>query len=186
MSVARRARTVNAMSVNRPYSLDNFPGIYSNRVFVGGAYRGIYVRVLQRISEAVIEAGFTPVNSSEFGIPEDIVRDYCEVILKQCKFAIFEVTIEAGWMSEFRDAYHYHVICLCLYDKRKWADWKIKRMSQMVTSDKLFKENNFGYLNMREMQTAVNAFLSKYRLAAVSNDPVLNTNLRNDGLSLPK
>ena len=81
-----------------------------------------------------------------------------KVILKQCKFAIFEVTIETGWMSEFRDAYHYHVICLCLYDKRKWAEWKIKKMSQMVTSDKLFKENNFGYLNMREMQTAVGAF----------------------------
>jgi len=154
------------MSVNKPYSLDNFPGTYSNRVFVGGPYHGIYMRILQRISEAVEDAGFTPINSFEFGIPEGIVRDYCEDIMKQCKFAIFEVTVQAGWMSEFRDAYHYHMICLSLYNKQKWAEWKIKRMSQMVTTDKQFKDSNFGYINMREMQKAVRAFLSKYRLAA--------------------
>ena len=117
------------MSENRPYSLDKFPGTYSSRVFVGGAYRGIYKHRILRISDAVTDAGFTPINSYEFGIPEHTDRDYCENILKQCKFAIFEVTIEAGWMSEFVEASHFHVICLSLYDRRKWAEWKIKRIS---------------------------------------------------------
>lgn len=155
------------MSVSKPYSIDNFPGTYSNRVFVAGAYRGIYPHRLRRISEAVQEAGFTPVNSSEFGIPEEIIRDHCDIILKQCKFAIFEVTIEAGWMLEFGDARHYHVICLCLYDKRKWAKRRTKGMTRMVTTDSKFKENNYGYLSMRDMETAVIAFLGKYRLATV-------------------
>ncbi len=156
------------MSISK-YSVDNFPGTYSNRVFVGGAYRGIYLRRLQLISEAVKDAAFTAVNSSEFGIPPGTEREYCETILKQCKFAIFEVTIEAGWWPEFVGASYNHVICLSLYDKRKWAEWKNKKMSRMLTSDKQFKENNFGYLSVRGMQKAVNDFLSKYILASDSN-----------------
>ena len=146
------------MHLMQKYSLDNFPGIYSRRVFVAGPYREPYKIRLSQISETVRACGFTPINADEFGIPLGAERNYCELLLAQCRLAIFEVSIEAGWMSEYEIAYSLRKICLSLWEKKQWEKMKISRM---IRTHEQFVGNNVGYITTRDLQDAVFRFLAE-------------------------
>ena len=56
--------------------------------------------VLDEIKGAVVASGYQPIMVAEFDFPEAATRDSSLRLLRQCKFAIFEVTMDGGTMME--------------------------------------------------------------------------------------
>lgn len=136
------------------FVVDTPPGDFGTRVFIGGNYKS--GSVLDLIKGAVAACGYQPIIVAEFAIPEAAIRDYSLRLLRQCKFAIFEVTTDGGYMIEMERAIDYDTISLCLWDGFMSESPKI---SAMVTSHPVFKDNQQGYKGMRQLEDAVTSFL---------------------------
>ncbi len=140
----------------KKFSINSPPGNFGDRVFVGGNYR--IGSVIQRIKEAVAGCTFTPIVVAEFAIKRGTENESSLTLLRQCKFAIFEVTLDDGHIAELQCALYYDTITLCLWDACR-CDYP--RISAMVTSNPLFKSNNKGYKTIREMEEEVCKFLGE-------------------------
>jgi len=136
------------------YSIDSPPGNFGNRVFVGGNYR--FGSLIDHIASAVSGCSFTPIVAAQFGIKRGTERESSLILLRQCKFAIFEVTLDGGHIGEIERALDYNTITLCLWDALR-SDGPL--MSAMVTSHPVFNSNNKGYKTIREMEEEVCKFL---------------------------
>ena len=143
-------KTMRSLSVNSP------PGNFGDRVFIGGNYR--HGAALQNIKDAVVESGFTPIIVAEFDIQAGTERDSSLTLLRQCKFAIFEVTTHSGYIAELERVVDYQTVTLCLWDS--WGTEQPK-ISAMVTSNPAFQSNNKGYSSTRDMQEKAHQFLLK-------------------------
>lgn len=142
------------MKIEPIYSIDNPPGARSRRVFIGGNYS--FGSRLEDISDAVRDCEYTPIVALHFGIQFGTERHSAKQLIKQCKFAIFEVSSPAGQYFEIEDAENYSVISLCLWDAYLGSPPKI---SAMVQSHSIFKKNNKSYRNTRELHHEVYTFL---------------------------
>ena len=137
------------------FAIDTPPGDFGTRVFIGGNYR--FASVLYQIKEAVVACGYQPILVFEFQIPEAATRDCSLQLLRQCKFAIFEVTMDGGSMIEMERAVDYGTTSLCLWDALATDSPKI---SAMVTSHPVFRANSQGYKGPRQLDEAVTSFLN--------------------------
>lgn len=138
------------------FVVDAPPGDFGTRVFIGGNYK--FGLVLHLIKRAVIYSGYQPILVSEFEIPVGSERESSLRLLRQCKFAIFEVsTDDAGHMIEMERALDYETVSLCLWDEGTSESPKI---SAMVTSHPVYRGNQQGYKGMRQLEDAVSVFLN--------------------------
>lgn len=135
--------------------VDTPPGDFGTRVFIGGNYK--FGSVLYLIKDAVVACGYQPILVAEFEIPKAATREYSLQLLRQCKFAIFEVTMDGGSMIEMERAVDYDTISLCLWDELTSESPKI---SAMVTSHPVFQANSQGYKGLRQLEDAVSLFLN--------------------------
>ncbi|MBT9141437.1 MAG: hypothetical protein DDT30_02029 [Dehalococcoidia bacterium] len=142
------------MQAQRRYSMNCMPGTYDTRVFIAGSYR--LPSRIKDIAGVVTQCGYVSISAGDFEIPEGQERHYCIALLKECKVAIFELSVESGQLMELERAHDYMPITLCLWDKE---DEKTPKISGMVKSSPLFKQNNAGYKNTRELEFAVESFL---------------------------
>ncbi len=140
-------------------SIDLSPGNYDNRVFVGGNYQ--FGTVIQQIADAVSGYSFTPIVAACFAIKPGTERESSLKLLRQCKFAIFEVTLDGGYIAELERALDYNTRTLCL-----WDAWQSDnpRISAMVTSNPVFISNNKGYKTTREKEEAICKFLKEDKI----------------------
>lgn len=138
------------------YSIDCMPGTFDDRVFLGGDYR--YGALIQAMADAVTDCGMTPIIAWQFGIEPGTERDSSLILLQKCKFAIFEMSSDAGQMAELENAISFGTIVLCLWDA---SASDRPRISAMATSNPLFKANNRGYRTTRELQYHVYDFLHR-------------------------
>jgi len=143
------------MKIEVKYTMDNPPGTFERRVFIGGNYS--FGSRIEDIADAVIDCEFTPIIVWEFGIVQGTERHSSAQILKQCKYAIFEVSSDAGQMYEMEDADKYSLITLCLWDGHQGL---VPKISAMTQSHPVFKKNNKSYKNTRTLQYEVAKFLS--------------------------
>lgn len=89
-------------------SVDELPGTYSDRVFIGGAYReGLLDQKLRKIEQYVRELGYEPVIAIDYDPPRDPdgsqllnVHDFDIVLIHTCRYVIFELSIAAGQYNE--------------------------------------------------------------------------------------
>lgn len=142
------------MQKNQRYSINSPRGNFGDRVFIGGDYR--HGAVIQDIAEATKDISLTPIVVGDFNIPDGDVRVASFILLRQCKYAIFDVTIDGGHIAELERAVDYGTITLCLWDAHFSQEPKI---SEMVTNNPLYRNNNTGYRTTREMQEKVYEFL---------------------------
>lgn len=149
------------MHVTPIYSIDSPPGTFENRVFVGGNYQ--HGAVIEDIADAVRDFEFTPIIVWEFGVPQGTERHSSKEILRQCKYAIFDVSSAAGHFFEMDDAEEFSTVCLCVWDAHlDRGDGP--RISAMVKSHALFT-NNKPFRNTRTLQSEVHRFLENQTLA---------------------
>ncbi|MBI2908645.1 MAG: hypothetical protein HYX92_13465 [Chloroflexi bacterium] len=133
-------------------SVDDPPGSWEKRVFIGGDY--LRHSRLVDIKQVVLEEDFAPIVAKEFAIPEGLTRHHTLLLLHYCRLAIFEVTTNAGQLTEIERLSDYEVIPLFLYDGESHP-----QISKMVISHHLFEKRSRGYRDTGELQQAVRDFL---------------------------
>lgn len=136
------------------YDIENPPGTFEKRVFIGGSYR--FISLLEEIYKAVMDCDFTPIFAREFGIPEGTTRHSAKRLVQQCKYAIFEVSIDGGYFFEMEDAEAYSCITLCLWEA---SHGSTPMISEMARTHDVFTNNNKSYRDISELCTHVYNFL---------------------------
>lgn len=105
------------MIIKPKYSIDNPPDVFEKRVFIGGNYQS--GATIQDIADIVEDCEYQPIIPWEFGITPGIERHSSkkiQQILKQCRYAILEVSTTVGYFPEMDDAERFSTICMCLWD----------------------------------------------------------------------
>jgi tetratricopeptide (TPR) repeat protein len=94
-----------------------FPGMFEKvwemRVFIGGSYKELLV--MSEIKKYVSQKGYEPVVALDFEIPEDLVHHHSLMLLHECKYAIFDLSQEAGQLMEIERVRDYDVKTLAVY-----------------------------------------------------------------------
>lgn len=142
------------MTIEPKYLIDKPPGVFEKRVFIGGNYS--FGSRIEDIAEAIVDCEYQPIIVWQFGVPPGTERHSSKQIIKQCKYAIFEVSSDAGHFFEMDDAEKYSVNCLCLWDAHQGSS---PRVSAMVKSHSVFLKNNKPYRNTRVLHDEVINFL---------------------------
>lgn len=130
-------------------SVDDIPGSYKNRIFIGGDYKNQLVVILEIAKFVRDNLGrhFVPIVATDFEIPDGKERDYCLRLLHNCKFAIFELTSMAGQLIEVERAKDYGTICLYVYNT-----FNPLSMSHQITAMlKIGKQQAKGYQSLDEL-----------------------------------
>lgn len=136
------------------YALDNPPGVFERRVFIGGSYR--YTSLLEEIYKAVIDCYYQPIYAREFGIPEGTTRHSANKLVQCCKRAIFETSIDGGYFFEMDDAEAHSCITLCLWEASHGI---MPMISEMARTHSVFMNNNKSYRDISELRSHVYDFL---------------------------
>lgn len=147
------------MKIEPKYTIDKPPGIFDKRVFIGGNYS--FGSRIEDVADAVRDCEYVPIIVWEFGIVPGTERHSSKQILKQCKYAIFDVSSPAGHFFEMDDAAEYAVICLCLWDAHL-DQGSGPTISAMVRSHTIFT-NNKPFRNTRTLQSEVHRFLQNQK-----------------------
>jgi hypothetical protein len=84
-----------------------FGTTWDQRVFVGGSYR--LFAVMNEIKKIVRELGFDGVMASDFVIPPEFNHHHALLLLHECRWAIFEVSVEAGQLMELERTRDYEL-----------------------------------------------------------------------------
>jgi class 3 adenylate cyclase/tetratricopeptide (TPR) repeat protein len=92
--------------------INNIPGKYEDRVFIGGNYD--WMPVLREIGKYTEENGFQPILAYDFKIENDI-HHFDLRLLHQCKYAIFDETHPAGELMEIERSKDYEVSVFIIY-----------------------------------------------------------------------
>ncbi len=110
-----------------------FPEDWEKRVFIGGPHKRI--QSLVRIKDAVAytpskPVSFTPIIANEvyFGKDEKEVHDKILLLIHTCKYAIFEITEQAGQLLELERTRDYNNKVLALYTRSPKYSGMLKGM----------------------------------------------------------
>jgi len=135
-------------------------GPKQNRVFIGGNYRNI--AILNYIDKVVGDINFVPIMAINF--PETSKPAYAKLIhdisiemLRECSFAIFEVTFPNGHLMEIERAKDFTNLKTILV-------YQIKKHGESPTVTSMLMTNRFekkGYRNFTELTVEINSFLSQ-------------------------
>jgi hypothetical protein len=136
------------------FSLSEIPGKIENRVFIGGNYDNI--GILRTISDFVSNLGYQPIMALDFDVPLSEVHHYDLLLLHNCKYAIFEVTLPNGHLMELERAKDYGVETFAVYQARDEKRKPPPTISSMILSLKILK---YGYLDFDELKVRISKFL---------------------------
>lgn len=111
-------KTILNTSYTKPLlSIDNIPGTYLTRVFVGGCYTSQLAVLLEikKYIHKISKGCLTSIFAEDFDM-EGNVRNACFRLLHQCKYAIFEVTNSAGQIFEIEAAIDYETTFIVVHN----------------------------------------------------------------------
>lgn len=91
----------------------NFEKGWHERVFVGGSYKEI--AIINRIKKHIASKGYEPVVASDFETPPDLIHHHSLMLLHACKYAIFDLSQEAGQLMEIERVRDYEVGTMAVY-----------------------------------------------------------------------
>jgi len=131
------------------YTINRPPGEWNKRVFIGGNYSR--PGNLFKIKNTVEKRGYTPIMALEFGDQEPPVHDHSLLLLHNCKYAIFDVSKDSGYLMEVERTLDYRTETLLVYE-----EIPEERMSAMVKS--LGKELK-KFTSSEELDELVDEFL---------------------------
>lgn len=102
--------------IGKKYTINRIPNVWNNRVFIGGNYSNDRLKNLLEIKKAVIENGYTPIIALEFNDQEPSVHDHSLLLLHNCKYAIFDVSKDSGYLMEVERTFDYRTKTLFVYE----------------------------------------------------------------------
>ena len=137
--------------------LDNIPGTYETRVFIGGNYD--LIGSLRDLKEAVHKLGqdFKPILPyDDFQIPYGRVYEWDLRLLHNCKYAIFEVTQPGGELFEIARCSEYGVTTLLVYQARGAAEAPPRARTMLLESG---SHEHRSYRDRKHLEEVVDEFL---------------------------
>lgn len=90
----------------------NLPGRVEDRVVIGGSYS--LMADLRQIKKFVLEIGMEPILARDFDVPRNDIHTWDLRLLRNCQYAIFEVTDYRGQLLELQDAKTSHMETLVI------------------------------------------------------------------------
>jgi hypothetical protein len=141
----------------RPFTIFETP--WEKRVFVGGSMRPRQgIKQIQRIKDIVTDKGYDAVVASDFSAPEDIPTYHkCLVLLHCCKYAIFDLSKQAGQLLEIIRVPEYGISTLLV-----WTPNQERATTEMLRS--VLDIQGIGhraYGSLDEMILITNNFLDR-------------------------
>jgi len=151
---SQRARPAAEYLVPK-YGIETIPGTLDKRVFVGGGYA--LMPILKVIREEVEHLGFIPIMATDTVIPEGRYEEYCIRWVQNCRYAIFEMTLNGGHITELNEARNskgnisVKEVYMCQDETRRLPR----------TAHGFLKEHKEaeGYVTIDELRTSVRRFL---------------------------
>ena len=154
----RRKKDIEERLSRIKLDINNIPGKYEDRVFIGGNYD--WMPVLREIGKYTEENGFQPILAYDFKIEKGI-HNFDLRLLHQCKYAIFDETHPAGELMEIERSKDYEVNVFIIYQVRDLENDKPPaQVSSMVTS---LKYPMRGYSTFEELNKVISEWLSEIR-----------------------
>lgn len=143
------------------FDISDIPGKMEERVFVGGNYT--YLSLLRSIRNWIKQAGFTPILADDFDVPKNKINEYDQILVHNSKYALFEITTDAGHLPEIeRAAKDYSKLVLCVYQVRNESDRSPPpQVSKMLTT--LPDLSMFGYVTVEELEAFLVRVFRKIR-----------------------
>jgi len=138
----------------KPYTMDNIPGVLSERVFIGGNYKNI--AVLREISRMVLEKGYQPILAADFSIPRNRTRIDTLRLLHNCDRAIFEISFRGdGHTTEINKTKEYGTKTLLVYQIMSVKDSIKVDITSMIDIDQY---RQFKYRTFKELEDFIDIF----------------------------
>lgn len=138
---------------DRRRNYQKFDKDWEHRVFIGGAYRD--PSKLEFLRGIVTDLNFEPIIASDFLTLPEWTRHHALMLLHSCKYAIFDVAIEAGQLIEIDRCLDYQVKALALCPANDPEEEA--RISDMIKSHPIEKS---PYRTLEEMRHKVVRFLT--------------------------
>lgn len=129
-------------------------------MFIGGSYDNI--GVLRLIASMVKELGYQPIIALDFDVRIEEVYSYDLRLLANCKYAIFEISFDAGHLAEIAKCQDFNVEALLVYQARDEKKEPPPSASQMALSS---AHQRFGYIDFEELREYLSTFLPPERRA---------------------
>ena len=134
-------------------NIDEMPGEYKKRVFIGGNYD--LLPTLREIAKYVKEFGFHPILAFDFDVPESDIHDYDLRLLHNCNYAIFDVTHSAGEVMELERCKDYRTRVMVVYQTREKERVPAQLSSMILTAG--FRRR--GFQEFKVLKDIVKEFL---------------------------
>ncbi|MCJ7633390.1 hypothetical protein MUP77_13510, partial [Candidatus Bathyarchaeota archaeon] len=155
------SRTLKAgkITVFIPRQPIGFPKPWDKRVFVGGNYLE-QKAVIALIEEIVSRQGFEPVVMAKTIIPSGKTHHHSLMMLHTCKYAIIDVSDEAGQLMELERTFDFEIEPLVLI---KNSYWNIGKISEMVKTwreiqPKPYNDSSFEAIR-KDLETLIKDYL---------------------------
>jgi hypothetical protein len=101
-----------------PRKFAEFDSEWGKRVFLGGS-SGLHP-IIEAMRDTVERLGYDPVVAIDFDMPEQMtIYHKCLTLLHSCKYAIFDLSEQAGQLLELERAPDYGVQTLIIWPKNK-------------------------------------------------------------------
>jgi hypothetical protein len=114
------------------------------------------VSILRMISEIISDLGYQLILALEFDVPPSQVHDYDLLLLHNCRYAIFEITMPNGHLMELERAKEYVVQTLAVYQARDESRKPPPTVTSMILPMKIPK---YGYLVFDDLNVCISEFL---------------------------
>jgi hypothetical protein len=141
--------------------VDNPPGTFDKRVFVGGNYD--FLATLRKICDFIRSTGFTPIMAWDFNVDFRRIHDYDLRLLHQCKYAIFEETSPAGELMELERTRDYGVISFAVYQVRDRDTKRQSPPSQITGMATTYGIALVGYSTFEQLERFIRDVFSSIR-----------------------
>ncbi len=138
----------------RPFTIFKTP--WEKRIFVGGSMA--LSPIIEKIRDVVNEAGYDAVVASDFDAPEGMPTYHkCLVLLHCCKYAVFDLSKQAGQLLEIIRTPEYGIKTLLVWPPNK--ERAITEMLKSVLDIQGIGHRAYGTID--EMALHVSEFLDR-------------------------
>lgn len=131
-----------------------FDKIWEKRVFIGASYKELYV--INSIKTIVEQKGYEPIVALDFDIPSTLIHHHSLMLLHECKYAIFDLSQEAGQLMEIERVIDYEIKTIAVY-QAAGGDPKITEMLKAHLTAMNIPTR--AYCNNEELTGIINSFL---------------------------
>lgn len=135
-----------------------FPDPWEKRVFIGGNYleQKPIIALIERI---VLKLGFVPVVMARTIIPQGKTHHHSLMVLHTCRYAVIDVTGEAGQLMELERTFDFEIHPLVLIKK---SYWNIGKVSEMVKTWRGVQPSPYDDSSFENIASSLESLIKEY------------------------